>query len=97
MDHAAHRAVVRAALRQDFATFIAKVFQTVSLGDVYERNWHIDALAHMLYQVHCGKKRRLIITQPPRSLQVNLHVGRLCRLGVRPQSKHALCLRVLFP
>lgn len=63
------QALLRAALRQDLGTFIAKVFQTVSPGDRYLHNWHIDAIVHELMQVHRGKNRRLIVTQPPRSLK----------------------------
>ena len=58
-----------AALRQDLGTFIAKVFQTVSPGDLYLHNWHIDAIVYSLLHVHGGFERRLIITQPPRSLK----------------------------
>lgn len=61
--------LLRAALRQDLGTFISKVFSTVSPGDHYLDNWHIDAVAHALIQVYQGKHRRLIITQPPRSLK----------------------------
>ena len=61
--------LLRAALRQDLGTFTAKVFSTVSPGDDYLHNWHIDAALHALMQIHQGKKRRLIITQPPRSLK----------------------------
>jgi predicted phage terminase large subunit-like protein len=64
-----HQQIVRAALRQDFGTFVAKVFSTVSPGDEYLHNWHIDAVVHALLQVHRGENRRLIINQPPRSLK----------------------------
>ncbi|MCC6947026.1 MAG: phage terminase large subunit [Bradyrhizobiaceae bacterium] len=63
------RATLAAALRQDLGTFVAKVFRTVSPGDLYQHNWHIDAVAYALLQVHCGETLRLIITQPPRSLK----------------------------
>ena len=63
------QALLSAALRQDFGTFIAKVFQTVSPGDRYLHNWHIDAIVHELMRVHGGQDRRLIVTQPPRSLK----------------------------
>jgi hypothetical protein len=62
-------ATLNAILRVDLGTFIAKVFQTVSPGDVYQHNWHIDAIAFALMQVHNGTEHRLIITQPPRSLK----------------------------
>ncbi len=61
--------VINAALRQDFGTFVAKVFQTLAPGDRYLPNWHIDAVAHQLMRIHRGECRRLIITQPPRSLK----------------------------
>lgn len=61
--------ILDAALRQDLGTFVAKVFQTLSPGDVYRHNWHIDAVVHQLMEVHNGQIRRLIINQPPRSLK----------------------------
>ena len=57
------------ATQQDLGTFIAKAFLTVSPGDAYLHNWHIDAVVYQLMQVHAGETRRLIITQPPRSLK----------------------------
>ena len=60
---------LNAALRRDLGTFIAKAFQTVSPGDRYLHNWHIDAIVHELMQIHRGENRRLIVTQPPRSLK----------------------------
>lgn len=64
-----NQAILAAVLRQDLGTFVAKAFQTVSPGDRYLHNWHIDAVIHALMQVHAGTIRRLIITQPPRSLK----------------------------
>src|SRR5687767_9593594 len=61
--------ILRAALRRDLGAFVAKVFATVSPGDEYLDNWHIDAVVHALLQVHRGENRRLIINQPPRSLK----------------------------
>jgi len=69
MDRSTDPSILRAVLRQDPGTFVAKVFQTVSPGDVYLDNWHIDAIVHQLMLVHGGSIRRLIITQPPRSLK----------------------------
>jgi hypothetical protein len=62
-------AVLAAALRRDVGTFVVRVFQTVSPGDQYRHNWHIDAIIYALMQVHTGENRRVIITQPPRSLK----------------------------
>ncbi len=56
-------------LREDMSAFIAKVFETVSPGDHYLPNWHIDAIAHQLMEIRDGRNRRLIVTQPPRSLK----------------------------
>ena len=63
------QAILHAILRQDLGAFIAKVFQTVRPGDEYLYNWHIDAIVHSLMQTYQGSERRLIITQPPRSLK----------------------------
>ena len=60
---------LQAALRQDLTSFVHKVFLTVSPGDMYFHNWHIEAIAHLLTQAHTGELHRLLITQPPRSLK----------------------------
>lgn len=60
---------LNALLRQDLGTFVPKVFQTLFPGSAYTHNWHIDAVVHQLTQVHGGAIRRLIVTQPPRSLK----------------------------
>jgi len=61
--------LLHAVLRRDLGAFVAKVFATVSPGDEYLHNWHIDAVVHSLLQVHRSESRRLIINQPPRSLK----------------------------
>ena len=61
--------VLAAAIRSDLAAFIHKVFQTVSPEDTYRHNWHIEAIAHELRRCFDRSCRRLIITQPPRSLK----------------------------
>jgi predicted phage terminase large subunit-like protein len=61
--------ILHAVMRQDFGTFIAKVFSTVSPGDEYLHNWHVDGVSHVLMKIHRGENQRLIITQPPRSLK----------------------------
>ena len=58
-----------ALLRKDLRYFIQKVFGTVSPGERYMHNWHIDAIVYRLMLVHCGRNRRLLINQPPRSLK----------------------------
>ena len=69
MNGVSDQALLAAILRQDLGAFVAKVFQTVSPGDLYLHNWHIDAIVYALLQVHAGYTRRLIVTQPPRSLK----------------------------
>ena len=39
-------------MRQDLGTFTVRVFQTICPGDRYLHNWHIDAIAYALLQVH---------------------------------------------
>jgi predicted phage terminase large subunit-like protein len=56
-------------LRTRFGFFIRKVFATVSPGDSYLHSWHIEAIAHQLMMMQAGANRRLLITQPPRSLK----------------------------
>ncbi|NIJ43500.1 putative phage terminase large subunit-like protein [Parvibaculum indicum] len=63
------RQLLNAVLREDLGAFVHKVFQTVSSGDTYLPNWHIDAIVYRLTQVRDGEIRRLVITQPPRSLK----------------------------
>jgi predicted phage terminase large subunit-like protein len=61
--------VLRAILRTELPFFIRKVFVTISPGETYLHNWHVDAIAHQLMRVHSGEGRRLLINQPPRSLK----------------------------
>ena len=49
--------------------FFAKVFATLNPGSEYCDNWHIDAIAYQLGEVEAGRSKRLLITQPPRSLK----------------------------
>ena len=60
---------LKAILRTDLRFFIRKVFATVSPGEPYLHNWHVDAIVHQLMRVHAGESRRLLINQPPRSLK----------------------------
>lgn len=61
--------VFHAILRQSFSAFNHKVFNELHTGDSYDHNWHIDAKAHALSRVTDGQIKRLLITQPPRSLK----------------------------
>jgi predicted phage terminase large subunit-like protein len=58
-----------AIIRSDFASYVRKVFQTLSPSTTYSDNWHIHAIAYQLERVRRGEIRRLIINLPPRSLK----------------------------
>ncbi len=62
-------AAFRILLREDLASFIQKVFYTVSPAREYQLNWHIQAMAWHLEQCLKGNIKRLIITVPPRHLK----------------------------
>jgi hypothetical protein len=51
------------------AFFHPKVFATVSPGEPYLHNWHIETIAYQLERVFLGETTRLLINQPPRSLK----------------------------
>jgi hypothetical protein len=59
----ARRRYLDTMLAQDFSTFVMRVFETVSPGDVFLPNWHIDAMTHAAELVIAGKINRLI-TKP---------------------------------
>ena len=61
--------LLRAILRTDLPSFTRKDFGTVSPGERFQPNWHIDAITYQLEQVMAGRTRRLIINQPLRSLK----------------------------
>ena len=63
------RRASNALLRQDLASFIHRVFLTVSAGEPYLDNWHIQAIAYRLERCARGEIKRLIITLPPRHLK----------------------------
>src|SRR3990172_5602969 len=63
------RALLGAVLRNDLVAFTQRCFQTVSPGDHYLHNWHIEAAAHHLELCRARKIRRLIVTLPPRNLK----------------------------
>lgn len=60
---------LQAVLRADLTAFIQKAFETVSPGDTYVHNWHIEAIAYELECCYRGESTRLLITQPPRTLK----------------------------
>ena len=61
--------LLHAILRQDFNSFINKVFYTINPSTEYQANWHISLIAEHLRAVQNGDIKRLIINIPPRSLK----------------------------
>lgn len=60
---------LHAVLATDFLAFLEMVFETVSPGDRFKDNWHIQAIARQLEKIERGLTRRLIVTMPPRHLK----------------------------
>ncbi len=59
---------LQAILRNNFKSFVIKVFQTVS-NDTYLDNWHIDVVCNEIEQMISGKNTRLIVNLPPRNMK----------------------------
>ena len=66
---AGRRQYLDTMLAQDFSAFVMRVFETVSPGDIFLPNWHIDAMTYAAERVICGQAKRLIPTVPPRHLK----------------------------
>ena len=66
---AARRRYLDTMLGQDFAAFVRKVFETISPGDEFRPNWHIDGMTYAAELVIDGEIKRLITTVPPRHLK----------------------------
>ena len=58
-----------AILRQDLASFTAKVFHTVDPGTRYLDNWHVHLICEYLAACSRGEITRLVINLPPRHLK----------------------------
>ena len=58
-----------APLRNDFYSFVQKVFETVKPGQLFSRSLGAEAITHALDTVVQGKTTRLIINIPPRNLK----------------------------
>ncbi len=61
--------LLSAVLRQNFSSFIIKVFHTINPGNEFITNWHVDLLSDYLESIRLGRIKRLIINIPPRSLK----------------------------
>lgn len=63
------QAAFNAAMRASFPAFLQRCFLAVSPGDVFEDNWHLEAIGWRLERIRRGEINRLIVTVPPRSLK----------------------------
>ena len=63
------RSLYREFLRQDFLSFVHRCFQTVAPGQIYQPNWHLEAVVYSLMACLDGRCKRLIVTLPPRGLK----------------------------
>lgn len=59
----------KAMLVTNLSAFTVKTFKTVSPGDQYLHNWHIDAMSDHLEACYRREIKRLIINIPPRSMK----------------------------
>jgi hypothetical protein len=61
---------VSAARRTHFPLFLMKVFETLHPGEPpLKLPWYLYSMCHALTEVRAGRKRRLVITVPPRHLK----------------------------
>ena len=67
-------------LRTGFGFFIRKAFATVSPGDTYFHNWHIDAIEHQLVMIHQRDNRRVDHAAAALA-KIHLCLGCLCGLA----------------
>lgn len=63
------RALLNAALRIDFESFLRRGFAMLNPGTELLWNWHLQAIAYQLERVRRGEVTRLIINLPPRYLK----------------------------
>jgi predicted phage terminase large subunit-like protein len=61
--------LVAAIVGSELYAFIRASFPILSGGSPFLPNWHVEAMSYELSEVMRGRKRRLIITVPPRSLK----------------------------
>ena len=93
LSSAGRRRFFEMQLAEDFPAFVMKVFETVSGGDVFLPNWHIDAMTYRAQRVIDGKLKRLIVTVPPRHLKsIIFSVALPAFLLGRDPTKRIICL-----
>jgi hypothetical protein len=75
--------LLHAILRQDFNSFINKVFNTINPRMEYQANWHIELIAEYLQAVQKGDIKRLIINMPPRVSKICVYWSGMVSLDIR--------------
>lgn len=82
-----HQAIIELA-RDDFSVFATQAFSLLH-DEIFQPNWHVQAIAHELQQLHQAGSGRQLITMPPRSMKSIL--GSVCfpawLLGKNPAEK----------
>ena len=61
-----------ALLQMDFYSFVDLTFYELNRETDFLHNWHIEKIAEELEKCRRGETRRLIITEPPRSLKSHM-------------------------
>ena len=61
--------LVNHSVRSDFKLSVQVVFEILNPGQSFEDNWHIDLLCNMAMEIMAGRKKRVAIVLPPRSLK----------------------------
>jgi predicted phage terminase large subunit-like protein len=86
---AGRRRYLELILVKDFSVFLRKVFATVSPGDEFLPNWHIEAMTFCAKQIIAGKLKRGIVTIPPRHLKSIIFSVALPAylLGLKPSTR----------
>ena len=51
--------LLKALYRQDFYSFLRRVFAEVSSNAIFQSNWHIEVIIHYLQLAMEGKEKRL--------------------------------------
>ena len=85
-----------AVLRNDFRAFTHKVFNTLSPGQDYVRNWHIDALAWELERVRLGLGTTSYRQHAAPVPQIHNRLGRLACIRAGARSDAAAYMRELL-
>jgi hypothetical protein len=82
--------VLRILLRMEGASALRRSIRTVSPGETYLHNWHVDAIAISRSGPLRQEPAPLSINQPP-FRQIDLHLGHPCRLAADYDRNATVC------